>query len=164
MHATFYTTYYSSPVGHILITGTETCITTALFCEEAGQESGNLPDVVKNCAQQLDEYFSGNRKSFELPMQPAGTNFQQQVWQQLKSIDYGSTVSYMDVARAVSGEKAIRAIGAANGRNPICIIVPCHRVIGSDGSLTGYAGGLWRKEWLLKHEGALKPEKQLTLF
>lgn len=164
MDATSYTTYYSSPIGHILITGTEASITTVLFCDEPGQESGNLPAVIKSCIQQLDEYFSGNRKSFELPLQPAGTSFQQQVWQQLISIDFGRTASYMDIARAVSGEKAIRAIGAANGRNPICVIVPCHRVIGSDGSLTGYAGGLWRKEWLLQHEGALKTTKQLALF
>lgn len=164
MNKTSYTTYYSSPIGHILITGTNTFISTILFCEKTGQESEHLPAVVESCVQQLDEYFFGNRKSFELPMQPVGTSFQQQVWQQLKTIDYGQTVSYMDVARAVSGEKAIRAIGAANSRNPICVIVPCHRVIGSNGSLTGYAGGLWRKEWLLKHEGALKPEKQLALF
>lgn len=164
MDATTYTTYYSSPIGHILIAGTDEYITTVLFCDQSGQDSPYLPAVVKTCVQQLDEYFSGNRKNFEMPVQPTGTSFQQQVWQQLRSINFGHTVSYMDVARAVSGEKAIRAIGAANGRNPICVIVPCHRVIGSDGSLTGYAGGLWRKEWLLKHEGALKPDNQLALF
>lgn len=164
MDTTGYTTYFSSPIGHILVTGTETAISKVLFCEEPGESSAHLPDVVKSCLQQLEEYFNGNRKEFGLPLQPAGTIFQQQVWQQLSTIRYGKTTSYLEVARAVSGEKAIRAVGAANGKNPICLVVPCHRVIGSDGSLTGYAGGLWRKEWLLQHEGAIQPAQQLALF
>jgi len=164
MDTTSYTTYYSSPIGEILISGTETAIVKVLFCDAPGPESENLPEVVQLCRQQVEEYFTGKRKEFELPLQPAGTTFQKQVWQQLHSVAYGKTCSYLDVARAISGEKAIRAVGAANGKNPICLIVPCHRVIGSDGSLTGYAGGLWRKEWLLKHEGAIQPDTQLNLF
>lgn len=164
MNPTLYFTHYTSPIGNMVITGTETHITSVLFCDAPGQGSENLSAVVKTCLQQLDEYFAGNRKTFDLPLQPAGTSFQQQVWQQLSAIAYGKTTSYVEVARAVSGEKAVRAVGAANGKNPICLVLPCHRVIGRDGSLTGYAGGLWRKEWLLKHEGAISPEKQLALF
>lgn len=164
MSTPLYTSYYISPIGHILVAGTETYITTVLFCDQPGETSEELPKVVKLCLKQLDEYFKGERREFELPLQPIGTAFQQKVWEQLSTIAYGKTVSYIDVARSISGEKAIRAIGAANGRNPICVVVPCHRVIGSNGSLTGYAGGLWRKEWLLNHEGALEPIKQLALF
>ncbi|WP_242927020.1 methylated-DNA--[protein]-cysteine S-methyltransferase [Pontibacter vulgaris] len=164
MATEIYTTCYPSPIGVVKITGTDTGICSTLFCEDEVVVSEHVPDVLKQCVQQLDEYFTGQRRDFDLPLVPAGTVFQQQVWEQLKSIPFGKTNSYMDVARSISGEKAIRAVGAANGRNPLCILVPCHRVIGSDGSLTGYAGGLWRKEWLLRHEGILQPEKQLTLF
>lgn len=164
MSTTIYTSSYSSPIGHIHIAGTEEAIQQVLFCEDAGKNSEYLPKVMLKCLQQLEEYFSGNRKNFDLPLQPAGTPFQQQVWQQLNTISYGKTASYVAIARALSGEKAVRAVGAANGKNPICLVVPCHRVIGSDGSLTGYAGGLWRKEWLLKHEGVIQPAPQLALF
>ena len=164
METAEFITYYTSPIGNILIAGSDSAITKVLFCEEAGEGSASIPTVLQQCISQLDQYFAGKSKEFNLPLQPSGTTFQQQVWQQLSTIPFGSTVSYLDVARAISGEKAIRAVGAANGRNPICLIVPCHRVIGSDGSLTGYAGGLWRKEWLLHHEGVLKPAAQLTLF
>jgi methylated-DNA-[protein]-cysteine S-methyltransferase len=101
----------------------------------------------------MDEYFEGSRKEFQLPLAPEGTDFQKRVWSELLNIPYGATCSYLDVARALGDANAIRAVGAANGRNPISIIIPCHRVIGADGSLTGYGGGLWRKEWLLRHEG-----------
>jgi methylated-DNA-[protein]-cysteine S-methyltransferase len=135
-----------------------------LFVEAEAPGSTELPACLEACVAQLAEYFRGERQQFELPLAPRGTTFQQQVWEQLKTIPFGKTASYLQVARAISGEKAIRAVGAANGRNPLCLVVPCHRVIGSDGSLTGYAGGLWRKEWLLRHEGVLKPEQQLALF
>ncbi len=164
MATEIFTTCYHSPIGVVKVTGAEHAICSALFTEDEVTETEHVPDVLKECVQQLDEYFNGQRRDFDLSLAQAGTMFQQQVWQQLKSIPYGKTRSYLDVAKAVSGEKAIRAVGAANGRNPLCILVPCHRVIGSDGSLTGYAGGLWRKEWLLRHEGVLQPEKQLTLF
>jgi methylated-DNA-[protein]-cysteine S-methyltransferase len=123
-----------------------------------------VPDCLADCVKQLQEYFQGTRQEFELLLNPQGTAFQKQVWQQLATIPYGKTSTYLTVARAVSGEKAIRAVGGANGRNPLGILVPCHRVIGSDGSLTGYAGGLWRKEWLLQHEGILQPTSQYSLF
>ena len=119
--------------------------------------------VVAQCVNQLDEYFQAKRKVFELALAPQGTDFQKRVWAQLLEIPYGETVSYLDVARAIGNAKSIRAVGAANGANPLSIIVPCHRVIGSDGKLTGYGGGLWRKEWLLNHERR-HSSGQLPLF
>ncbi len=164
MHAITFITYYLSPIGHLCITGNEEVILSVTFSEHAGKTTGIVPALGLKCVQQLQGYFKGERQDFDLPLAPMGTTFQQQVWQSLRHIPFGKTSSYLQVARAVSGEKAIRAVGGANGRNPICVIVPCHRVIGSDGSLTGYAGGLWRKEWLLQHEGALKPTQQLSFF
>ena len=107
--------------------------------------------------RQLDAYFAGGLRSFDLPLELDGTPFQRQVWQQLLSVGYGQIASYQAIAHAIDNPKAVRAVGAANGRNPVAIIVPCHRIIGSGGrpKLTGYGGGLWRKEWLLRHEGAL---------
>ena len=106
--------------------------------------------------KQLDAYFGGTLRAFDLPLAPNGTDFQRQVWTALTKIPYGATISYADLARRVRNAAAVRAVGAANGRNPIPVIVPCHRVIGSDGSLTGFGGGLDRKRWLLHHEGALE--------
>ncbi|WP_187263045.1 methylated-DNA--[protein]-cysteine S-methyltransferase [Pontibacter beigongshangensis] len=164
MEAKVSTTYLNSPIGWIRITSTAHAIESVLFVEAASAGSVDLPACLQTCTAQLSEYFRGERRHFDLPLSPHGTTFQRQVWEELKAIPFGKTASYLQVAKAISGEKAIRAVGAANGRNPLCVVVPCHRVIGSDGSLTGYAGGLWRKEWLLRHEGALKPEQQLTLF
>ncbi|WP_242916642.1 methylated-DNA--[protein]-cysteine S-methyltransferase [Pontibacter liquoris] len=164
MNAPSFTTYYHSPIGYMCIQGNMDAIQVARFCERPGPPQTDVPPVGQACLQQLAEYFKGTRQSFDLPLQPAGTTFQQQVWEHLKLIPFGKTRSYLEVARAVSGEKAIRAVGGANGKNPLCLLVPCHRVIGSDGSLTGYAGGVWRKEWLLLHEGVLQPEQQLSLF
>lgn len=157
----------SSPLGVLRISGTDLGITEVRFCEEEAsytEQTSEMPACISDCVQQLEEYFAGKRHNFDLMLAPAGTTFQKQVWQELQGIPHGKTTSYLAVSRAVSGEKAIRAVGAANGRNPICIVVPCHRVIGSDGSLTGYAGGLWRKEWLLRHEGSLRTAAQTFLF
>lgn len=123
--------------------------------------SETIPEPLQNCAQQLQEYFAGTRKEFDLKLAPKGTDFQQKVWKALLEIPYGKTCSYMDLSKQLGDVKAIRAVAAANGKNPLWIITPCHRVIGSDGSLTGYAGGLWRKKWLLEHES---PVKQQSLF
>ena len=106
-----------------------------------------------SCHQQLSEYFNGKRILFELPFQQTGTNFQQKIWNELTSIPYGKTISYLELSRKIGNSKAIRAVGSANGNNSICIVVPCHRVIGSNGALKGYNGDLWRKKWLLEHEG-----------
>lgn len=146
--------YYESPIGLIEIGGTPDGITSLFFVEE------RRPDVTSNivCAEgvrQISEYFEGSRKEFDLPITFKGTEFQHQVWTELTVIPFGQTVSYGDLARAIGKPSAVRAVGAANGDNPISIIVPCHRVIGSDGGLTGYGGGRERKEWLLKHEGRL---------
>ena len=108
--------------------------------------------VLQDCADQLDEYFQGVRFAFDLPLTPAGTSFQQRVWSALAAIPYGEVISYIELSRRIGDAKAVRAVGSANGKNPIAILIPCHRVIGANGKLTGYAGELWRKEWLLKHE------------
>lgn len=108
---------------------------------------------------ELDEYFSGKRRDFTLPLQPKGTTFEQRVWSVLQAIPYGTTLSYSQVTEQLGDMRAIRAVAAANGRNPLWLLVPCHRVIGKNGDLTGYAAGLWRKEWLLRHEGALPQER-----
>jgi methylated-DNA-[protein]-cysteine S-methyltransferase len=120
---------------------------------EAARE-GNDP-VLEACAGQLAEYFRGDRRRFDLPLAPRGTDFQREVWRALADIPYGETRSYSEIARAIGRPRAVRAVGAANGRNPLPIVVPCHRVIGSDGSLTGFAGGLSAKTCLLELEGAL---------
>jgi methylated-DNA-[protein]-cysteine S-methyltransferase len=114
-------------------------------------------------AREFDEYFAGTRRQFEVPMHPSGTPFQLEVWGALLAIPYGETVSYADIARRIERPRAVRAVGAANGANPLAIIVPCHRVIGSHGDLTGYGGGLPAKRWLLAHERRYAPVPTLTL-
>lgn len=120
-----------------------------------------IPQVLEECVIQLQEYFKGERKQFHFKINAEGTDFQKRVWQELLNIPYGKTTSYLKLSQQLGDVKAIRAVANANGKNPLWIIVPCHRVIGSDGSLTGYAGGLQRKQWLLEHES---PYKQHTLF
>ena len=150
-----------SPVGRLLLTGYERAI-TGLYLLDAGSHSASVqpgwtrrPGGFGAAAVQLGEYFAGSRTEFDLPLAPRGTPFQLAVWEELTRIRYGKTVSYGEVAAALGKSPlASRAVGLANGRNPISIIVPCHRVIGADGSLTGYGWGVDRKEWLLRHEGA----------
>lgn len=145
--------YYRTPVGIAKITAEDDFI-TAITINDNDDEiiEDPKPAVLKLAIDQLAEYFAGKRKKFDLPIKQSGTDFQQQVWQQLLNIDYGTTVSYAQLSNQMKSPLAIRAIAAANGKNSLWIVVPCHRVIGSDGSLTGYAGGLWRKQWLLEHE------------
>ena len=147
-----YKTYYDSPIGILGITGTEEGITDLHFVEKENKPDPVIPFPLKECVQQLNEYFAGDRKEFSIKLQLEGTNFQKKVWNQLMKIPYGKTVSYKDIAAAIKNEKAVRAVGSANGRNNIAIIIPCHRVIAHDGTLGGYGGGLWKKEWLLDHE------------
>jgi methylated-DNA-[protein]-cysteine S-methyltransferase len=147
-----YKAYYDSPIGILEITGTEQGITAVHFVEKKQNPDPSIPLPLKDCCKQLYEYFVGDRKDFSLKLQLEGTNFQKKVWNQLMKIPYGRMVSYKEVAAAVKNEKAVRAVGSANGRNNIAIIIPCHRVIASDGTLGGYGGGLWKKEWLLNHE------------
>lgn len=148
----FYKTYYDSPIGILEISGTDKGITGVHFVEKKTDPDPAIPLPLKDCCRQLYEYFVGNRKKFTLTLQLEGTSFQKSVWNQLMKIPYGETVSYKDIATAIDNEKAVRAVGSANGKNDIAIIIPCHRVIAYDGTLGGYGGGLWKKEWLLNHE------------
>jgi methylated-DNA-[protein]-cysteine S-methyltransferase len=150
-----FTTYYQSPVGTLKISGTELYISEVSFHDTTSKKPShnkNLPPMLINCIEQLIQYFNGERRVFELPLAQTGTPFQQGTWGLLMQIPFGKTISYLDLAKKTGDAKATRAVANANGKNNIAIIVPCHRVIGSDRSLTGYAGGLWRKQWLLEHE------------
>jgi methylated-DNA-[protein]-cysteine S-methyltransferase len=162
--------HYSSPIGILEILASETHLTHVLFRDGQKRPSRQLDEsieyspIIEACMKQFDAYFAGKLKDFDLPLLPQGTDFQRNVWEYLKTIPYGKTISYLEFSRRIGNEKAIRAVGTANGRNPLTIILPCHRVIGSDGSLVGYGGDLWRKEWLLRHEGSLPRQGQLNLF
>lgn len=150
-----FTIDYHSPIGVIEISGTEKAVYSILFSEKELPENAideHTPDVIVACFKQLKEYFNGKRYDFSFPMEMEGTPFQTKVWNALTSIPYAATGSYKDIANNIGNEKAVRAVGSANGRNKLCIVIPCHRIIGANGTLTGYAGGLWRKEWLLSHE------------
>lgn len=162
--------YYTSPIGILQIKNSGNAITELSFIDKTGK--ADPPDqisikpqspVLKKCIAQLDGYFSGKLFDFDLNLAQKGTAFQQQVWHELEKIKYGRTTSYLALSKRIGNEKAIRAVGTANGRNNIAIIVPCHRVIGSTGTLVGYGGGLWRKQWLLEHEAKYANGVQ-TLF
>lgn len=159
--------YYSSPIGTLEIHSNEEYIVSIQFIDHSDVPFGR-PDqnsILAQCFHQLDEYFSGIRKEFTFPFSQEGTAFQKQVWQQLQTIPYGKTLSYAQLALQLGDIKKIRAVGTTNGKNNIAIVVPCHRVIGSDQQLTGYAGGLWRKRWLLDHEAKFTPGvRQLHLL
>jgi methylated-DNA-[protein]-cysteine S-methyltransferase len=145
-----YTTIHPSPVGDILLRADEDGRLTELYLRHDGAEDTGGPfDHVR---EQLDAYFAGELEAFDVPMALHGTDFQKRVWDELTRIPFGETISYSELARRLGDLKLVRAVGTANGRNPISIIIPCHRVIGADGSLVGYGGGLERKEWLLEHE------------
>lgn len=153
---------YKSPIGIVEIVGTEEVVSSIMYIE--GDEVSNTvnsetPQVLVDCFTQLDEYFKGERHVFSFPYDFEGTEFQKKVWNALATIPYAETGSYKDIATAIKNEKAVRAVGTANGKNRLSIIIPCHRIIGSNGRLTGYAGGLWRKEWLLQHEKSFKREE-----
>lgn len=155
------TTYYKTPIGTAEIVGNEEGIQSISVLDEEKESSDNIPKCLEDCVIQLDEYFTGERRDFDLKLNPKGTDFQQSVWKELNNIPYGKTRTYMEQTKQIGDPKAIRAVASANGKNPIWIVIPCHRVIGSDGSLTGYASGIWRKKWLLEHES---PVKQQSLF
>ncbi|MES2593266.1 MAG: methylated-DNA--[protein]-cysteine S-methyltransferase [Bacteroidota bacterium] len=160
----FHITYYSSPIGLIEITGNEDGIASLYFVDSKKNDSNTIHVSLKECVYQLDEYFNGLRKEFGIKVNPQGTEFQKKVWKKLETIPFGKTTSYLDISRQIGDPNATRAVGNANGCNPVSIIVPCHRVIGSSGKLTGYSGGLWRKEWLLNHEKSSTFGKQTELF
>jgi methylated-DNA-[protein]-cysteine S-methyltransferase len=158
-------TYYKTPIGIAKIIGDEKGIQSVSVLDDDAISKEELkletPDSLQECVMQLKEYFNGERASFNLTVNPKGTIFQKKVWAALLNIPYGKTRSYLEQSKTLGDVKAIRAVASANGRNPLWIIIPCHRVIGSDGSLTGYTGGIWRKKWLLNHEN---PVKQQSLF
>ncbi|MGG0717486.1 methylated-DNA--[protein]-cysteine S-methyltransferase [Robertmurraya massiliosenegalensis] len=150
---------YLSPLGVVEIVGNEEGIYSIKFSEKDKAEQlleDEPPNVLVDCRNQLDQYFNGRRKEFTIPYTLEGTNFQKTVWNALTKTPYGQTVSYKDIAALIGNENAVRAVGNANGKNKLSIVIPCHRIVGSSGKLTGYAGGLWRKEWLLKHESTFK--------
>lgn len=146
---------YKSPIGVIEIIGTKDAVCSVTFSERTeplNLRTEDMPAVLTDGFNQLDEYFKGTRRQFSVPFLFEGTDFQKKVWTALTKIPYAETRSYKDIAASIGNEKAVRAVGMTNSKNKISIIVPCHRVIGANGNLTGYAGGLWRKEWLLEHE------------
>ncbi|MCX6559304.1 MAG: methylated-DNA--[protein]-cysteine S-methyltransferase [Candidatus Aminicenantes bacterium] len=149
--------FYHSPIGLIRIEAVDEAVTGLDFMDQESPTSARLPGVLRDALRQIEEYFLGRRTKFTLALRPAGTPFQRDVWKALVRIPYGQTASYKDIAAAVGRPAAARAVGAANGANPISLLIPCHRVLGADGRLTGYGGGLWRKEWLLRHERGGRP-------
>ncbi len=160
-------TILDTPVGPLLLTAEDAGLTGVRFARNRGADAapdpawrpddgarGGASAVLAAAREQLGDYFAGRRRTFDLPLAPRGTPFQLRVWEALRALAWGETVSYAELARRAGSPGAARAIGAANGRNPIPVVVPCHRVIGADGTLTGFGGGVERKEWLLAHEGA----------
>ncbi len=142
-----------SPLGPVTVISDGEAICQVSFDQEPAVDTTSCA-VLDRALEQLEAYFQGRLQQFDLPLRPKGTAFQQQVWQQLTAIGFGKLASYGDIARAIHNPKGVRAVGMANSRNPLGIIIPCHRVIGSNGTLTGYAGGLDKKVWLLRHEGS----------
>lgn len=154
------TAFINTPLGTAKIKGDENGISVVSIVQE-GEIATTIPLELKEAVKQLTEYFEGNRKKFTFSINPKGTDFQKEVWKALLTIPFGKTIAYLELSKQLGDVKAIRAVASANGKNPLWIVIPCHRVIGTDGSLTGYAGGLWRKKWLLDHEN---PLKQQSLF
>jgi len=159
-----FTRLHPSPLGPLKLISSDEQILAILFTDGETEAASDTHPLLDLCAQQLDEYFQGVRKTFNLPLGQQGTDFQQKVWNLLYAIPFGKTISYNDLARQYGDLKAIRAVASANGRNNLSIIVPCHRVIGTNRSLTGYAGGLWRKRWLLDHEAKFHAGVQELAF
>ena len=152
------TVFINTPLGFTEIQGDENGISKIHIMNEDVEISTKIPEELKEAVLQLQDYFDGKRTTFTFPLNPSGTDFQKKVWEELLNIPFGKTRSYLDLSKKLGDVKAIRAVASANGKNPLWIVVPCHRVIGTDGSLTGYAGGLWRKKWLLEHENPIKQE------
>ncbi len=164
--ANFLTAYCDSPIGIVKIMADEHCITAVSFVDaEDGERiaSPGASPLLQQCLYELKEFFNGDRREFSVPVQQPGTPFQQQVWKQVAAIPFGKTVSYLALSKQLGDSKAIRAAAASNGKNKLGILVPCHRVVGSNGDMVGYAWGTWRKQWLLQHEARFANGVQ-TLF
>ena len=158
-----HTGIWHSPVGNLLISASKEALVNIKYLEpDSTPPSTSSSEIIDDCIAQLEEYYKGHRTAFNLPLDPEGSDFDKSIWKLISEVPFGSTSSYKRLAIASGNVKNIRAVGGANGRNPIPIIVPCHRVIGEDGTLIGYAGGLWRKKKLLQHEGVLL--EQLAFF
>ena len=155
------TVYIKIPFGMAEISGDVDGITCISISDNEKELTAEIPPEFQTAVKELNEYFNSKRTDFTFKLKPQGTDFQKKVWQELQNIPFGKTISYLDLAKKIGDVKAIRAVASANGKNPLWIVVPCHRVIGTNGSLTGYAGGLWRKKWLLEHEN---PTNQRSLF
>ena len=145
--------FLKTPIGYLEVTGSENGIRSLYFLDFRVRPQ-HVPSCLRHCITQLGEYFHGTRQSFDLKLDLQGSPYQLSVWNELVNIPYGQTISYMELARRTGNIKAFRAVGGANGHNPVSVIVPCHRVIGANGRLVGYRGGLKRKKWLLEHEHA----------
>ena len=159
------TVFYTSPLGILRLRATATHVTEILFRDNTEpQDRVGANAVLTDCIAELVAYFAGDLRVFTAPLAPEGTPFQQQIWDELQRVTYGATSTYGSLANGINNPKSVRAVGAANGANPIAILIPCHRIIGANGNLTGYAGGLHRKEWLLAHEARSAPELALRLF
>lgn len=143
--------YYDSPVGILELRSTDKGLSGLYFVEEK-KDTEKLNKILENTIQQLDEYFNEERKAFDLPIDVDGTDFQKRVWAELLKIPFGIIKTYLNIAKSLGDRNTLRAVGLANGKNKISIIIPCHRVIGANGELTGFGGGIWRKKWLLDHE------------
>jgi methylated-DNA-[protein]-cysteine S-methyltransferase len=154
------TAYIKTPLGIAKIMGDENGISVISVSDE-GEVSAIIPSILQESVSQINDYFQEKRTNFTFKLNPSGTEFQQKVWNGLLEIPFGKSMSYLELSKKLGDVKAIRAVASANGKNPLWIVVPCHRVIGTDGSLTGYAAGLWRKKWLLEHEN---PSNQQSLF
>jgi methylated-DNA-[protein]-cysteine S-methyltransferase len=154
-----------SPIGNLEIKATDKGIREIVFAEGPLTGGSELNEHIELCKSELDKYFDGSLKNFTVPLDITGTEFQKLVWMTLRTISYGETVSYLDVAEMIGDRNSLRAVGLVNNNNSIPVIIPCHRVVGSDGKLVGYAGGLWRKHWLLNHEKTFSnAEMQLEIF
>ena len=155
------TAFIHTPLGIAKLEGDAVGLVSITVLDDKLPESTVIPEELEDAVYQLREYFNGQRQTFSLALNPTGTDFQKRVWAALQEIPFGKTVSYLQLSKTLGDAKAIRAVASANGKNPVWIVIPCNRVIGSDGTLTGYAGGLHRKKWLLNHES---PAKQQSLF
>lgn len=147
-----YFSYFDSPIGILEIVASKHAVQSIRFVDAKNVAPLNSPKILMDCIKQIEEYFAGERKDFTVNTEQSGTDFQRLVWKKLYEIPFGKTASYIEIARVLGDEKSTRAVGSANGKNKIPIIIPCHRVIGTNDSLVGYSGGLWRKQWLLEHE------------
>ena len=151
--------YHSSPLGILEIEEENESLCAISFVEKGSSKAKEVPRFMKNWTKQLDDYFSGDRLSFSIPLHLEGTPFQKSVWSALMEIPFGKTISYKELARKIGNENSVRAVGNANGKNKLPILIPCHRVIQSDGKMGGYSGELWRKEYLLNHEREIMARK-----